>query len=48
MNLVNFDFNGNGVRTITDDKGNPWFVAIDVCAALTINSSFLPVYADDG
>lgn len=29
-----FDFQGNPVRTIVDEKGNPWFVAKDVCDIL--------------
>jgi prophage antirepressor-like protein len=29
-----FDFQGNPVRTIVDEKGNPWFVAKDVCVIL--------------
>lgn len=34
--LVNFDFNGNAVRVHLDEKGDTWFVAADVCAALGI------------
>lgn len=29
-----FDFNSLPIRTITDEKGDPWFVAKDVCAIL--------------
>lgn len=29
-----FNFNGNEVRTITDENGDPWFVAIDVSKTL--------------
>lgn len=33
-NIVSFDFNGLGVRTQTDENGDPWFVASDVCKVL--------------
>lgn len=36
--LIPFDFDGNSVRVVTDDKGEPWFVAADVCAAISINT----------
>lgn len=32
-----FNFNGNAVRTTKDKKGEPWFVAKDVCEVLGIN-----------
>lgn len=31
---VSFDFNSNIIRAVSDDKGNPWFLANDVCAVL--------------
>ena len=31
---VPFDFQGNPVRTVVDENGNPWFVAKDVCDIL--------------
>jgi prophage antirepressor-like protein len=34
-----FHFNDNAIRTDVDRKGNPWFVAADVCAALDIKNS---------
>ena len=34
MSLTTFDFNGLQLRTITDENGEPWFVAADVCAVL--------------
>lgn len=38
MNEVQiFNFEGNDVREITDQKGNPWFIAKDVCSALGIS-----------
>ena len=36
-NLTSFNFKDNQVRTVLID-GEPWFVAADVCAALTIAS----------
>ena len=32
--LMKFDFNGNAITTITDEKGEPWFVAKEVCDVL--------------
>ena len=32
-----FDFEGNAVRTATDDDGAFWFVALDVCRCLEID-----------
>ena len=32
--IVPFDFNGAQIRVIRDDKGEPWFVAKDVCDVL--------------
>lgn len=29
-----FNFQSNAIRVITDDNGNPWFLANDVCAVL--------------
>lgn len=39
MSLTNFKFNSMNVRTITDEQGNPWFVAADVCAVLEIRNN---------
>src|SRR5574344_2958667 len=33
-NIMNFNFEGNEVRTVTDEHGEAWFVAADVCCAL--------------
>lgn len=33
-NVQLFDFKGNQVRILTDEKGEPWFVAKDVCEVL--------------
>jgi prophage antirepressor-like protein len=32
--LIKFDYQGKEVRTITDEQGNPWWVAKDVCDIL--------------
>ena len=39
MNLTTFNFNQVNVRTVTDEQGNPWFVAADVCAVLEIRNN---------
>ena len=39
MNLNTFNFNQVNVRTVTDEQGNPWFVAADVCAVLEIRNN---------
>lgn len=33
-----FDFGGAALRTLTDEAGEPWFVAKDVCAILEISN----------
>lgn len=33
-NIMNFNFEGNEVRTVTDEHGDPWFVAKDVAQLL--------------
>ena len=33
-NIQTYDFKGNQVRTLTDETGEPWFVAKDVCDVL--------------
>ena len=34
MNLIPFNFNGTDIRLITDDQGEPWFIARDVADLL--------------
>jgi prophage antirepressor-like protein len=34
MEMIPYDFSGKMVRIIVDDKGNPWWVASDVCKVL--------------
>lgn len=36
--LINFSFCSNNIRVVTDENGEPWFVAADVCAALEIGN----------
>lgn len=36
--ITPFDFNGNNVRTITDETGEPWFVLKDVCDVLEVQT----------
>lgn len=33
-NILNFNFEGNEVRTVTDEHGDPWFIAKDVAQLL--------------
>jgi prophage antirepressor-like protein len=36
--LVPFEFEGRQIRVITDEQGEPWFVAADVCSTLCIGN----------
>jgi len=38
INLIPFNFGNEKVRVVIDDQEEPWFVAADVCAALTIST----------
>ncbi len=37
QSIVPFDFQGNRVRVIVDEHGEPWFVAVDVCRCLGLD-----------
>lgn len=37
--IQQFDFKGAALRTLTDEKGEPWFVAKDVCDILGLDNS---------
>ena len=37
--LAPFNFNGHELRVITDDKGESWFIAKDVCEALELDDT---------
>lgn len=36
--ITQFDFHGNEVRILTDEKDEPWFIAKDVCAVLGLGN----------
>ena len=36
--IQRFDFKGASLRTLTDEAGEPWFVAKDVCSVLELNN----------
>lgn len=36
--LVPFDFEGSQLRVFTDEQGEPWFIAADVCNVLGIGN----------
>ena len=36
--IQKFDFKGASLRTLTDEAGEPWFVAKDVCDILEISN----------
>ena len=36
--LIQHAFHGQAVRVITDEHGDPWFIAKDVCAILGISN----------
>lgn len=36
--IQRFDFNGAALRTLTDEAGEPWFVAKDVCTVLDLSN----------
>lgn len=36
--ITRFDFHGANVRVLTDEHGEPWFIAKDVCAVLEIGN----------
>jgi anti-repressor protein len=39
--IQQFNFKGNQLRTLTDNQGEPWFVAKDVCDILNIDTNHL-------
>ena len=47
--IQSYNFNGAALRTLTDENGEPWFVAKDVCDMLEISnpSDALKRLADD-
>lgn len=47
MHLQRFSFNGSEIREITDEAGNPWFVAKDICSILDLEPRDSIRYLDD-
>ena len=45
--IQKFDFRGASLRTLTDEAGEPWFVAKDVCDILGIDTNHLREALDD-
>lgn len=47
LHLVPFEFEGRQVRVVTDEHGEPWFVAADVLNTLTLDRKALERLDDD-
>lgn len=45
--IQTFNFNSATMRTLTDENGEPWFVAKDVCSILGIDTNHLREALDD-
>lgn len=45
--IQKFDFKGSSLRTLTDEAGEPWFVAKDVCDILGMSNPSMAVTALD-
>lgn len=45
--IQRFDFKGSSLRTLTDEAGEPWFVAKDVCDILGMSNPSMAVTALD-
>ena len=45
--IQKFDFKGSSLRTLTDEAGEPWFVAKDVCDILGMSNPSMVVTALD-
>lgn len=45
--IQRFDFKGAALRTLTDEEGEPWFVAKDVCDILGMSNPSMAVIALD-
>ena len=45
--IQTFDFNNATMRTLTDETGEPWFIAKDVCNILGIDTNHLREALDD-
>ena len=47
IEIPRFDFRGASLRTLTDEEGEPWFVAKDVCDILGMSNPSMAVIALD-
>lgn len=45
--IQTFNYNSTPVRTLTDENGDPWFIAKDVCNILDIDTNHLREALDD-
>lgn len=45
--IQRFDFKGASLRTLTDEEGEPWFIAKDVCDILGMSNPSMAVIALD-
>lgn len=45
--LQKFDFKGTSLRTLTDEAGEPWFVAKDVCDILALSNATVALQSLD-
>ena len=45
--IQRFDFRGASLRTLTDEEGEPWFIAKDVCDILGMSNPSMAVIALD-
>ena len=45
--IQQFDFKGNQLRTLTDNQGEPWFVAKDVCDILALSNATVALQSLD-
>ena len=45
--ITPFDFHGNNVRVLTDERDEPWFIAKDICDVLGIDTNHVREGLDD-
>mgnify|MGYP003563021687 CR=1 FL=1 len=46
-NIIPFEYKSNDIRVVTDDTGDPWWVAKDICGVGLGNTSQALSYLDD-
>ena len=44
--ITPFEFHGNDVRALTDEHGDPWFIAKDICDVLGTDTKDLRAILD--